>query len=133
MTTFGRRLVGAVPVLFGISFLVFLLMHLAPGDPVGLLLGEDATPEDVARVRHEWGLDQPLLVQYGQFVSRALVGDFGTSLKFGEPVLKLIYERLPATVELATVPAGTAVGRPVPTAGSRRGSTGRPGRRPSAP
>ncbi|HZA56999.1 MAG TPA: ABC transporter permease [Candidatus Udaeobacter sp.] len=103
MTTFGRRLVGAVPVLFGISFLVFLLMHLAPGDPVGLLLGEDATPDDVARVRHEWGLDQPLLVQYWQFISRALVGDFGTSLKFGEPVLALIYERLPATIELATV------------------------------
>jgi peptide/nickel transport system permease protein len=103
MTTFGRRLVGAVPVLFGISFLVFLLMHLAPGDPVGLLLGEDATPDGVARVRHEWGLDQPLLVQYWQFISRALVGDFGTSLKFGEPVLALIYERLPATIELATV------------------------------
>ena len=92
-----------MPVLFGISFLVFLLMHLAPGDPVGLLLGEDATPDDVARVRHEWGLDQPLLVQYWQFISRALVGDFGTSLKFGEPVLALIYERLPATIELATV------------------------------
>ena len=114
MTTFGRRLVGAVPVLFGISFLVFLLMHLAPGDPVGLLLGEDATPEDVARVRHEWGLDQPLLVQYGQFVSRALVGDFGTSLKFGEPVLKLIYERLPATVELATVALLVAILTSIP-------------------
>jgi ABC-type dipeptide/oligopeptide/nickel transport system permease component len=109
MTTIGRRIVGAVPVLFGISFLVFLLMHLAPGDPVGLLLGEDATPDDVARVRHEWGLDQPLLVQYWQFISRALVGDFGTSLKFGEPVLKLIYERLPATVELATVALLVAV------------------------
>src|ERR671919_1270500 len=103
MTTFGRRLVGAVPVLFGISFLVFLLMHLAPGDPVGLLLGDDATPADVARVRHEWGLDQPLLIQYWHFISRALLGDFGTSLKFGEPVLKLIYERLPATLELAAV------------------------------
>jgi ABC-type dipeptide/oligopeptide/nickel transport system permease component len=99
----GRRLIGAIPVLFGISFLVFLLMHLAPGDPVVLLLGDDATPADVARVRHEWGLDQPLLIQYWQFISRATVGDFGQSLKFGEPVLKLIFERLPATVELATV------------------------------
>src|SRR6267142_2602976 len=103
MTTIGRRIVGAVPVLLGISFLVFMLMHLAPGDPVVLLLGDDATPSDVARVRHEWGLDQPLLVQYWQFISRALVGDFGKSLKFGEPVLKLISERLPATIELATV------------------------------
>jgi peptide/nickel transport system permease protein len=99
----GRRLIGAIPVLLGISFVVFLLMHLAPGDPVVLLLGDDATPVDVARVRHEWGLDQPLLIQYWQFISRATVGDFGQSLKFGEPVLKLIFERLPATVELATV------------------------------
>ena len=98
MTTIGRRIVGAVPVLLGISFLVFMLMHLAPGDPVVLLLGDDATPADVARVRHEWGLDQPLLVQYWQFISRALVGDFGKSLKFGEPVLKLVSERLPATI-----------------------------------
>jgi peptide/nickel transport system permease protein len=97
----GRRLIGAIPVLLGISFLVFLLMHLAPGDPVVLLLGDDATPTDVARVRHEWGLDQPLPVQYWQFISRAMVGDFGQSLKFGEPVLKLVFERLPATIELA--------------------------------
>ena len=103
MTKIGRRIVGAVPVLFGISFLVFMLMHLAPGDPVVLLLGDDATPADVARVRQQWGLDQPLLVQYWQFISRALVGDFGKSLKFGEPVLKLIAERLPATIELAIV------------------------------
>src|SRR5437667_10163334 len=98
----GRRLIGAIPVLLGISFLVFLLMHLAPGDPVVLLLGDDATPADVARVRHEWGLDQSLPVQYWQFVARAMVGDFGQSLKFGEPVLKLVFERLPATIELAT-------------------------------
>ncbi|HEY6197157.1 MAG TPA: peptide ABC transporter permease, partial [Candidatus Binatia bacterium] len=50
----GRRLIGAIPVLLGISFIVFLLMHLAPGDPVYLLLGENATPDDVARVRQEW-------------------------------------------------------------------------------
>jgi ABC-type dipeptide/oligopeptide/nickel transport system permease component len=97
----GRRLIGAIPVLLGISFLVFLLMHLAPGDPVVLLLGDDATPTDVARVRHEWGLDQSLPVQYWQFISRAMVGDFGQSLKFGEPVMKLVFERLPATIELA--------------------------------
>lgn len=103
MSTLGRRLIGAVPVLLGISFLVFLLMHLAPGDPVVLLLGDDATPDEVARVRHEWGFDQPLMVQYWQFLSRAMVGDFGRSLKFGEPVLKLVFERLPATIELAAV------------------------------
>jgi len=103
MNTIARRIIGAVPVLLGISFLVFLLMHLAPGDPVMLLLGDDATPGEVARVRHEWGLDQPLLLQYWQFISRAVIGDFGRSLKFGEPVIKLVFERLPATVELASM------------------------------
>lgn len=104
-----RRLLGAIPVLLGISFIVFVLMHLAPGDPVTLLLGDDATPADVARIRQEWGLDEPLLVQYGQFLSRAVVGDFGRSLKFGEPVLKLVFERLPATLELAAVSLLVAV------------------------
>ena len=102
MTTIVRRIIGAVPVLLGISFIVFLLLHLASGDPVTLLLGDDATPADITRVRHEWGLDQPLMVQYWQFISRAMVGDFGQSIKFGEPVIKLVFERLPATVELAS-------------------------------
>jgi peptide/nickel transport system permease protein len=101
MYAIGRRLLGAIPVLFGISFLIFLLMHIAPGDPVSLLLGDDATPEDIARTRHEWGLDRPLIVQYADFISRAVTGDFGRSLKFNEPVMKLVMERLPATIELA--------------------------------
>ena len=96
-----RRIIGAIPVVLGISFLVFLLMHIAPGDPVSLLLGEDATDAEIQRTRHEWGLDQPLLVQYWEFLSHAARGDFGKSLKFGEPVTKLVFERLPATLELA--------------------------------
>jgi ABC-type dipeptide/oligopeptide/nickel transport system permease component len=96
-----RRVLGAIPVILGISFLIFLLMHLAPGDPVTLLLGDDATQEEIERTRREWGLDQPLLIQYLQFLRRAAVGDFGKSLKYGEPVIKLILERLPATIELA--------------------------------
>src|SRR6476619_6233685 len=101
MNTLGRRLIGAIPVLLGISFLIFLLMHIAPGDPVSLLLGDDATPADIERTRHEWGLDQPLIVQYWDFLTRAVTGDFGKSLKFNEPVTKLVSERLPATLELA--------------------------------
>lgn len=100
MNTLKRRIVGAIPVILGISFLIFLLMHIAPGDPVVLLLGEDATPEEIARTRHDWGLDQPLIVQYWDFLSRAVRGDFGKSLKFNEPVIKLVMERLPATIEL---------------------------------
>ena len=88
-------------MLFGISFLVFLLMHLAPGDPISLLLGDDATQEEIERTRREWGLDKPILIQYAEFISRAVRGDFGKSLKFGEPVVKLVFERLPATIELA--------------------------------
>jgi peptide/nickel transport system permease protein len=101
MNTLARRIVGAIPVIVGISFLIFLLMHIAPGDPVTLLLGDDATPVDIERTRREWGLDKPLLVQYWEFLSRAVTGDFGRSLKFNEPVMKLIGERLPATLELA--------------------------------
>ncbi len=96
-----RRFIGAIPVIVGISFLVFLLMHIAPGDPVSLLLGDDATSAEIERARREWGLDKPILVQYGEFLLRATRGDFGNSLKFGEPVTKLVFERLPATMELA--------------------------------
>ena len=83
------------------SFLVFFLMQLAPGDPVTLLLGEDAEPHEIEEITREWGLDQPIIVQYWQFVSKAVQGDFGESMRYGEPVLQLVVERLPATVELA--------------------------------
>lgn len=96
-----RRLIGAIPVLIGVSFIVFFLMHLAPGDPVTLLLGEDATQADIERTRAEWGLDRPLLVQYGEFLRQALQGNFGKSLRYGTPVSTLVFERLPATLELA--------------------------------
>lgn len=96
-----RRFIGAIPVIIGISFLVFLLMHIAPGDPISLLLGDDATPAEIERARQEWGLDKPILFQYGEFLLRAVRGDFGKSLKFGEPVTTLVFERLPATIELA--------------------------------
>ena len=103
MNTLSRRILGAIPVLLGISFLVFMLMHIAPGDPVSLLLGDDATPADIEQTRRELGLDQPLLVQSWDCLSRAVRGDFGRSLKFNEPVMKLVFERLPATIELAFI------------------------------
>jgi ABC-type dipeptide/oligopeptide/nickel transport system permease component len=101
MNTIKRKILGAIPVILGISFLIFLLMHIAPGDPVTLLLGDDATPADIERTRRELGLDRPLMVQYLDFLSRAVRGDFGMSLKFNEPVIKLVVERMPATLELA--------------------------------
>ena len=83
------------------SFLVFFLMQLAPGDPVTLLLGEDAEPHEIEEITREWGLDQPIIVQYWRFVSQAVQGNFGESMRYGEPVTELVIERLPATVELA--------------------------------
>jgi ABC-type dipeptide/oligopeptide/nickel transport system permease component len=109
MNTLSRRILGAIPVLLGISFLVFLLMHIAPGDPISLLLGDDATPTDIERTRRELGLDKPLLVQYWDFLTRAVQGDFGRSLKFNEPVMKLVWERLPATIELAFISLMVAI------------------------
>ncbi len=90
-----------MPVLLGMSFLVFFLMQLAPGDPVTLLLGEDAEPHEIEEVTREWGLDQPIVVQYWQFLTQAVRGNFGESMRYGEPVTQLVIERLPATVELA--------------------------------
>lgn len=104
-----RRLAGAIPVLLGMSFLVFMLMHLAPGDPVTLLLGEDAEPQEIEEVRREWGLDQPIVVQYWQFLKQAVRGNFGESLRYGEPVTELVLERLPATIELAAASLFVAI------------------------
>ncbi len=109
MNTLSRRILGAIPVLLGISFLVFMLMHIAPGDPVSLLLGDDATPADIEQTRRELVLDKPLLVQYWDFLTRAVKGDFGRSLKFNEPVMKLVFERLPATIELAFISLVVAI------------------------
>ena len=114
MNTLKRRIIGAIPVILGISFLIFLLMHIAPGDPVTLLLGDDATPADIERTRREWGLDKPLMVQYWDFLTRAVTGDFGRSLKFNEPVMKLVWERLPATLELAFASLSVAISIAVP-------------------
>ncbi len=96
-----RRLVLTVPVLFGVATLVFSLIHLVPGDPAQAMLGEGASAEDVAQLRERLGLDQPLLVQYGQFLAGLSNGDLGTSFRTNQPVTRVIAERLPATAELA--------------------------------
>ncbi len=96
-----KRLAGTVPVIILISLLVFSLIHAAPGDPTLMLLGEEATAEDVAKAKERWGLDQPLYIQYLKFLSSVMRGEFGKSFKFGEPVTNVIKQRLPATLELA--------------------------------
>jgi ABC-type dipeptide/oligopeptide/nickel transport system permease component len=96
-----RRLLLTIPVLIGVATLVFALIHLVPGDPVQAMLGETASPEDVAELRSRLGLDRPLAVQYVDFLRGAVTGDLGTSLRTSQPVVAAIVERLPATVELA--------------------------------
>lgn len=97
-----RRLVGTIPVMVLISLLVFLLIQAAPGDPTLMLLGEDTTQEDIDQARERWGLDQPVYVQYIKFFMSAAKGDFGRSFKYDEPVMDVIVNRIPATLELAT-------------------------------
>jgi len=96
------RLLSVFPVLFFISVFVFSVMHLLPGDPAMLILqGEYATrPEDIARLRQELGLNDPIHVQYGRFLAGALVGNLGRSVHFKRPVVGIIVERLPKTAAL---------------------------------
>lgn len=89
--------------MLGISIFSFLLIHFIPGDPVRIMLGQNATPEQIEKLTISLGLDEPLLVQYGQFMKGIVQGDFGTSLKTGRPVLTEILDRFPETVKLAVM------------------------------
>ena len=112
----GRRLFQAVPLLVLLSLISFAILHLAPGDPVALLYGVEATPQDLAQVRARWGLDRPLPFQYLNWLAHVLQGDLGRSLVDGRPVATMLGERLAATLVLAlaalglAIPAGVALG-----------------------
>jgi len=95
------RLFSTLLVCFGVSCLVFLLIHIVPGDPVDMMLGESARPADREALRHALGLDQSLWAQFVQFVSGLLRGDLGVSIHSSRPVSELLLERAPATIELA--------------------------------
>ena len=101
MTTFIlRRLLQMIPVLFGISIIVFLLIRLG-GDPVRALVPEYFTEEQIAQVRADYGFDRPIVVQYVDFVSRAIRGDFGMSFHHRQPAWTMVTDRLPRTAQLA--------------------------------
>jgi peptide/nickel transport system permease protein len=104
-----RRLLLTIPVLLGVATLVFALIHFIPGDPAQAMLGEGASPADIAQLRERLGLDQPLLVQYSSFLRGLLRGDLGVSLRNDQPVTQQILERMPATVELALASMAIAV------------------------
>jgi peptide/nickel transport system permease protein len=118
----ANRLIGLVPILLGVSAVAFLIIHLLPGDPALVFLGEHATPEAIARVRHNFGLDQPLPVQYAVYLWDALHGDFGESLDSHRRVLTEFAPRFPATVELAfgAMVVALCVGIPVGIASAAR-------------
>lgn len=96
-----RRLLQAIPILFLVATLVFSLIHLIPGDPVEILLGDSAREADVEAMRHRLGLDRPLGEQYVSFLGGLLRGDLGISVTSGRPVTEVVLEHYPATLELA--------------------------------
>ena len=96
----ARRLLATVPLLFFVSLVVFSFVHVLPGDPAVLFLGEEATPETLAKFRTRLGFDRPLVTQYVEWLGRALRGDLGRSLRTNQPVTEAILQRLPVTLEL---------------------------------
>ena len=110
-----KRLLAMIPVILLVSVIVFCLIRLTPGDPAVAMLGEEATPEAVAVLRHDFGLDQPIPVQYGIWLSKVLQGDLGHSTRSHQPVLEAILERLPATVELTIFALVVSLGIAIPT------------------
>jgi peptide/nickel transport system permease protein len=117
--------VAVVPVVLLVISIIFLLIHMAPGDPLSLLLSDDASQATIDQVRLKWGLDQPLWVQYLNYLGIIVRGDLGISFKYSDPVITTILSRLPATVELAVSALLIAVVIAVPLglwAGSRPNS-----------
>jgi peptide/nickel transport system permease protein len=110
ITYIAQRLMHAIPVLVGISVLSFLMLHLIPGDPVQVFAGDKPlTPERAAELRHQYGLDRPLVVQYIDYATHALTGDLGVGLRSQRPVLQSILEVLPSTAQLTLTALAIAV------------------------
>lgn len=114
MSELLRRILSMLPVLGGVFTIVFLLLHLVPGDPVTMMLGEQARVADQEALRRQLGLHDPLLTQYMRYLAGLTQGDLGQSLREGRPVATLIAERLPATVELMLAAMGVALALAIP-------------------
>jgi peptide/nickel transport system permease protein len=97
----AKRILWMIPLLLGVTLIVFLILHLTPGDPAALILGDAADQQTIEMLRHEMGLDRPLMVQYVDFLWKALHGDLGTSTHTRRPVIDELASRLPATMEIA--------------------------------
>lgn len=112
----GRRLLYLLPVLFGVALLTFLMASLLPGDLAYVILGDQATPETLAALRHDMGLDQPVWWRFLHWVGDALQGDLGRSFRTGQTTLNAILERLPVSIELMLLAQCTALAIAVPLA-----------------
>ncbi|KZE76099.1 glutathione ABC transporter permease [Paenibacillus elgii] len=104
-----KRLVAVIPILFIVSVLIFLFIHLIPGDPARLVAGKEATLEDISRIQAELGLDKPLWEQYFIYMSHLLQGDLGRSLKTGQPVTEMLASRMMPTIWLTIFSMGWAL------------------------
>src|SRR5205085_5432123 len=109
LTFLVRRGLLIVPILFGVSVVVFLMVHLVPGDPIRIMLGHSPSGADIRLLRHELGLDAPLPVQYVRFVGHALHGDLGASIRSNRPVVAEIADRFPETLQLTVAAMAVAI------------------------
>jgi peptide/nickel transport system permease protein len=109
-----RRLIGAIPVLFGLSIILFAFIHMLPGDPAASLLGQHATPELTAQIRQQLGLDKPLWEQYLLYLGQLLQGDLGKSIINNRPIVEEFLRRFPGTIELTLGALIFAVGLGIP-------------------
>src|SRR3954470_17779855 len=103
LTFLAKRIVQLIPTLFFVSVLIFSLQHLLPGDPALIMAGEDRDPDVIEQIRKQYHLDQPIPVQYVYWVKNALSGDLGESMRFKQPVLELVLQKLPVTMQLASM------------------------------
>jgi peptide/nickel transport system permease protein len=110
----ARRCLWMPPTLFGLLLIVFTVSHVIPSDPARVMAGENASADQVAAIRHQYGLDQPLPMQFLRYVRDVLQGDMGTSLFTQRPVAEDLVARLPATLELALYAMTIAVVAGVP-------------------
>jgi len=120
-----RRILIAIPTLFLVSLFVFALQRALPGDPFLVIAGEERDPEVIARLRQIYRMDDPVIVQFFAWLGQVVQGDFGRSLRTGEPVLGLILQKLPVTIQLATasILVAIAIGIPIGILAARRKGT----------
>lgn len=120
-----RRILIAIPTLFLVSLFVFALQRALPGDPFLVIAGEERDPEVIARLREIYRLDDPIFVQFFAWLGQVVQGDFGRSLRTGEPVLTLILQKLPVTIQLATasILVAICIGIPIGILAARRKGT----------